>query len=399
MSADLSAYLDGELDPARAAEVQRYLEESEDARRVLAELTTISDGLRLLPRVATSPEFTATLRREVEQRLHPQRPATVRSLRLFFGLGAVAAALIGGVWIGWRVWAPVPAREPLLAQRVAAMKEPKQQPAPAVRSEVPAAPKVAEVLRTEMKPVETPIAASDLPVVVATAPPVAESAQGPEIDATIGANLVLTPAGETEYAVASALLTQWTAQGAVQCVSATGARQQVYLMSAAEFPGRMELLGDALGAAGSFEAARGVNAALRPADATSAGATPVAPEMPAEAAPMQARKEEPKKAQPAPAAAPPAGARGESAAGRAAAREIAERQHESFLDRDGRLPARPDLEARHNAIVAKRAQSAPAPAAATSQATGTSGPPQTVKIVLRPPAAASQPTTAPATEK
>jgi anti-sigma factor RsiW len=57
----LSAYLDGELDPAARAEVEARLAESAEWRAILDELRETRGALRSLPQVDTSPEFWRTV--------------------------------------------------------------------------------------------------------------------------------------------------------------------------------------------------------------------------------------------------------------------------------------------------------------------------------------------------
>src|SRR5438270_10845542 len=53
-----SAYLDGELDAAQSAMVERHLAASEPDRQLVAELKSVRDGMKKLPRHSASSGFT-----------------------------------------------------------------------------------------------------------------------------------------------------------------------------------------------------------------------------------------------------------------------------------------------------------------------------------------------------
>jgi hypothetical protein len=93
---DLSAYLDGELDAHRAAEVERLLAESSEARVYLDELRAVAGGLRSLPRLSAPDALRAALR---SRGATSAGAATRRgSWMIALRTGAIAAAL-GIAWI------------------------------------------------------------------------------------------------------------------------------------------------------------------------------------------------------------------------------------------------------------------------------------------------------------
>lgn len=61
LTADLSAYLDGELDSSRRAEVEALLERSAEARRTLADLRRVASGLREMPRASAPDDLVASI--------------------------------------------------------------------------------------------------------------------------------------------------------------------------------------------------------------------------------------------------------------------------------------------------------------------------------------------------
>ena len=104
LGADLSAYLDGELSPRRAREVERLLGESEDARRRLAELRGVSEELRDLPRMRAPEVLAEWVRRSGERDARGRAgvPAGgIRVLRLLSRVIASAAVIVVCVVAGW----------------------------------------------------------------------------------------------------------------------------------------------------------------------------------------------------------------------------------------------------------------------------------------------------------
>lgn len=93
---DLSAYLDGELDARRAAEIERLLAESPEARIYLDQLRAVANGLRALPRLSAPDALRAALR--TRSATAPGTGARGRSWIIALRTGAIAAAL-GIAWI------------------------------------------------------------------------------------------------------------------------------------------------------------------------------------------------------------------------------------------------------------------------------------------------------------
>ena len=106
LTADLSAYLDGELDEQRRHEVEEFLAESADARRALDELRTVSGQIAALPRRRAPATVTFALAARAEDRLlvpNPLPSPRMRTVRLFAQVAATAAALAACVFIGYEV--------------------------------------------------------------------------------------------------------------------------------------------------------------------------------------------------------------------------------------------------------------------------------------------------------
>ncbi len=106
LMADLSAYLDGELSPERARQVEQFVAESEEARRTLADLRAISKALGDLPRMRAPAAVPEEVRRSAERQiLLPERvPAgKARVLQLFARLSASAALIAVCAFVGWTV--------------------------------------------------------------------------------------------------------------------------------------------------------------------------------------------------------------------------------------------------------------------------------------------------------
>ncbi len=97
--ADLSAYLDGELDEARRAEVDALLRESEPARALLAELKSVSRGLAALPRMRAPRRVAERIDGELRRRALRMRDAA-GLLRLGVRLTGAAALIAVGVFVG-----------------------------------------------------------------------------------------------------------------------------------------------------------------------------------------------------------------------------------------------------------------------------------------------------------
>ncbi len=103
--ADLSAYLDGELDAARASEVERWLARSAEARAALDELRAVSRGLRDLPRLRAPAGLADAIVARHADRPAGQQSAARRAVRPFGAWPratlSAAAMLVFGVFLGW----------------------------------------------------------------------------------------------------------------------------------------------------------------------------------------------------------------------------------------------------------------------------------------------------------
>ncbi|MEW6249762.1 MAG: hypothetical protein AB1716_03885 [Planctomycetota bacterium] len=97
LEADLSVWLDGELPPERAREVEALLAASPEARRLLADLRAVSARIAALPRMSAPPELAHNL-----EQLTAQRASTTahrvrrgpRILRLSLPFAAAAAIVL-----------------------------------------------------------------------------------------------------------------------------------------------------------------------------------------------------------------------------------------------------------------------------------------------------------------
>src|SRR3982751_6445639 len=65
--AKLLAYIEGELDPADRAEIEKHLEANPHHRRMLEELARTRDLLRWLPREAAPPELAEQVNSQLER--------------------------------------------------------------------------------------------------------------------------------------------------------------------------------------------------------------------------------------------------------------------------------------------------------------------------------------------
>ena len=103
----LSAFYDGELSPAEADSLRKYVEATPDARRELDDFKRISQLLGELPGEKLGPEFRAQVMQTAEREmLIPAAEATARRARSLkrlwpglIALTASAAALVLGVWL------------------------------------------------------------------------------------------------------------------------------------------------------------------------------------------------------------------------------------------------------------------------------------------------------------
>ena len=91
--AEISAYIDHELDARTAAEVESHLRQCASCRGLLDALRETDNELRSLPRLELGPEFAARVallageRRPVERRLPQQSPASSGLAQLLEGFG------------------------------------------------------------------------------------------------------------------------------------------------------------------------------------------------------------------------------------------------------------------------------------------------------------------------
>jgi len=106
LEADLSAYLDGELDERRTAEIELALESSEQARQTLETLRLVSDRLGTLPRHRAPDQLTSAMASHAERRLLLGDDTTVRRsriIRLVSQISAAAAVIAACAFVGWQV--------------------------------------------------------------------------------------------------------------------------------------------------------------------------------------------------------------------------------------------------------------------------------------------------------
>jgi anti-sigma factor RsiW len=88
----LSAWLDGELAPGRAAEVEAHVAACPACAARAARLREVSALVDGLPSPVPSPEFAAGFRRKLAQARQVEREAAERPRRWFFRLPALATA-------------------------------------------------------------------------------------------------------------------------------------------------------------------------------------------------------------------------------------------------------------------------------------------------------------------
>jgi hypothetical protein len=103
----LTAYVDGVLSARERRAVERYVQESPEARSLLEQLQRDADRLRRLPRRQLGPEFAGQVLRAIEERAFPPiRPVQVpRVAGLRWNRFVVAAAVLlavgGGSFLYW----------------------------------------------------------------------------------------------------------------------------------------------------------------------------------------------------------------------------------------------------------------------------------------------------------
>jgi hypothetical protein len=233
---DLSAYLDGELSQGRAAAVERLLTESPDARRTFAELRTVREQVRGLPRRRASMELGAALRGQVAPRALWSR----RVLRLGVPLAAAAAAVLAvGVFLHHEAPPPAGPKTPQVALRTErasvqpAVQTPESSPRPAAAARdkdvaMGGPERIQEKLESlgwadATRAAETP--AADQPA----------SKQS-------GLAIVIHPRSAGEYARYAALLASWSPEAS--SATAEPSREYVYQLSLPDVSARVaQLLG------------------------------------------------------------------------------------------------------------------------------------------------------------
>ncbi|MBN2202379.1 zf-HC2 domain-containing protein [bacterium] len=94
----LSAYMDGELIPARKDAVASHLGSCEACRSRLAEWKAVWQALDALPAAAPSPAFRSRLAARIRESERP--PVSERFERFLIPVSAAAVALLG-FWIGY----------------------------------------------------------------------------------------------------------------------------------------------------------------------------------------------------------------------------------------------------------------------------------------------------------
>ncbi len=239
--ADLSAYVDGELTPARTAEIERHLPTCADCQRRCGELRELAQSLAALPRIAAPPGLATDVRRAISR--GDAAPRTTPPRRWWVGLlnaraGGVAAVFALALFTTWLAWPPAaprwdaqeelrrtfppaapPAATPAPPESAAggdgfvSTLQPERAAPPAARAEPPAQPPVAaSPAITVFEPADLRVAAreavSDSPPVVAEAvshlratlgevSPVAYDAM--QADAPAAMEVVIAPRTAAEY--------------------------------------------------------------------------------------------------------------------------------------------------------------------------------------------------------
>lgn len=206
--ADLSAYLDGELDPLRRQAVERLLAEAPDARGRLAELREVHEQLYRLPRLRVPAELGARLQRQLEAGWPgaPERsPWSGRVLRLGVPLAAAAAAVLAvGLFLRYQSRPRLQAQPRVVTQRLESKRPGAETPSPSL----PLA--AAELKKAERIPAQAVEPAIERPVSLGYAVPgVAPQPTVPQEPAWV---VVLQPRDEAEYAAIQEVLSSWSAQ-------------------------------------------------------------------------------------------------------------------------------------------------------------------------------------------
>lgn len=201
--ADLSAYLDGELGAARAAEVARLLAESPDARRMLGELREVRDRVRALPRQPAPAELGTRLSPQIQARLSGLRRTSFwsgRVLRVGVPLAAAAAAVLA---IGFLLRSPARPEAQTAGPHTAQRLSRKAAGTPPLE---PAAPLAAVAM--EKPEAQPPEADSERLTDLGYA--AEESAAAPVAAEGSVVAVVIQARDEAEYARNAALLERWS---------------------------------------------------------------------------------------------------------------------------------------------------------------------------------------------
>jgi hypothetical protein len=106
LAADLSAYVDGELSPQRAGEVEAWLRTSVEARQELDELRRVSGAVRGLPRLTTPDSLAVRIAAAAAARRAVGRPSRLKMFAWRRGpqiSAAAAAVLFVCIWGGYHV--------------------------------------------------------------------------------------------------------------------------------------------------------------------------------------------------------------------------------------------------------------------------------------------------------
>ncbi len=229
LGAELSAYLDGELDAAHAAQIEGLLNRSQAARRQLAELKTVREQLRGLPLRKAPAELAQAVRRRLERQalLEPSRPGRLRRVLPWLAtLSAAAVILMAvGLWQRARPAAPAAsgpgnAKREALARRPATSAPSDATAAAVAQAAPPARPREPDAPEAPAPPAvggERVAAGSGRPLTDATgsrrdekAPrkplayrPASDLLTGPQLE------LVLRPEDSGQYVRALRVIDQW----------------------------------------------------------------------------------------------------------------------------------------------------------------------------------------------
>ena len=219
LSADLSAYLDGELDDVRRADVARLLADSPTARHTLEELRAVAGQLTALPRLRAPEGLGVALAQQAARRVTSRsRERRILSLRIFVRATAVAAMLAIGVFLGYELHG--------LAPTTGAHRGLDGASAPPVERSLAARPSSADSTSDERaKSAAAPGAkrpasptAGAAPALAAAPPPPTPRAQAAittYYEDAPSVTIAVRPRDEHEYYACAAVLAEWNAPAAV----------------------------------------------------------------------------------------------------------------------------------------------------------------------------------------